>query len=129
MIGWAAWPGLFFALLQSVCTFFAALDGLRLLIGVTSLAVSAGVGQTLDAIHSDWIRVPMVAFAVVGSFLNLVVVWQVRRLRARPSARWRQRGVSSKALRSEWIQVTLSIVTLILVAIEERQHFLWARHF
>jgi hypothetical protein len=38
-----AWSGFFFALLQSVCTFFAALDGLRLLIGIGSLAVSAGV--------------------------------------------------------------------------------------
>ena len=51
MIGWAAWPGLFFALLQSVCTFFAALDGLRLLIGVTSLAVSAG-GRADAGCHS-----------------------------------------------------------------------------
>ena len=39
--GVIAWSSFFFTVLQSICTFFAAVDGLRLVIGVGSLAVSA----------------------------------------------------------------------------------------
>jgi hypothetical protein len=39
-----AWSSFFFALLQSICTFFAAVDGLRLVIGIGSLALSTWIG-------------------------------------------------------------------------------------
>ena len=126
---WASWPGFFFALLQSVCTLFAALDGLRLLIGVSSLAVGAGVAEALDRIHSDWVRAPMLIFAVAGSVVNLAVLWQIRRLRKRPAAQWRVAAVSARRMWSEWVQLALSIVTLVLVAIEEYEHFRWSGHF
>src|SRR5580698_8584834 len=69
-----AWSSFFFALLQSVCTVFAALDGVRLLIGVSSLALSASVGSALDRFHTDWLRVPMIGLALLGSLLNLAVL-------------------------------------------------------
>jgi hypothetical protein len=126
--GVIAWSSLFFAFLQSVCTFFAAVDGLRLVIGVSSLAVSASVGATLDRIHSDWIRVPMIVFALVGSLLNLLVLWQIRRLRARPAAQWRVKSPSPEKLRMERVQFWLSIATLVLVAVEEFWHFRTCGH-
>lgn len=54
--GAIVWSSFFFAVLQSICTFFAAVDGLRLVIGVGSLAVSAGIGTAMDRFHQDWIE-------------------------------------------------------------------------
>src|SRR5271163_1214491 len=58
--GAIAWSSFFFALLQSICTFLAALNGLRLLIGIGSLAATAGFATVLDRFHADWIRIPMI---------------------------------------------------------------------
>jgi hypothetical protein len=118
-----AWSSFFFALLQSVCTFFTALDGLRLVIGISSLAVGAAVGGAIDKLHADRIRVPMILLALAGSLLNLVVLWQVRRLRKRPASQWRQKPVSLRKLRMERVQFVLSVATLVLIALEEYFHF------
>jgi len=123
--GVIAWSGFFFALLQSVCTFFAALNGLRIAIGIGSLAVSAAVSSAMDRFHTDWLRMPMIALALLGSLLNLVVLWQVRRLRRRPASQWRQQPLSLRAIRMERIQLVLSIATLALIAIEEYWHIRW----
>jgi len=123
-----AWSGFFFALLQSICTFFAALSGLRLLIGIGSLAISAGVTAMLDRFHTDRIRLPMIGFALVGSLLNLAVLAQVRRLRNRPASRWRQVALSPHKIRIERAQLILSIATLVLIGIEEYLHFHLRHH-
>ncbi len=123
-----AWSSFFFALLQSICTFFAALDGLRLAIGISSLAVSASVGTAMDRFHTDWIRVPMIAFALFGSLLNLIILFQVRRLRKRPASQWRQQPLSQHKIRMERLQLALSVATLILVGVEEFLHFRWCGH-
>jgi hypothetical protein len=123
-----AWSSFFFALLQSLCTFFAAVDGFRLAIGIGALAVSAGVGATIDWVHSDRIRLPMMALALLGSLLNLVVLWQIRRLRSSPAAKWRQKPASARKVRMERVQFVLSIVTLVLIAVEEYWHLTWHHH-
>ncbi len=89
--GVIAWSSFFFAVLQSICTFFAAVDSLRLVIGVGSLVISAGIGTAMDRFHQDWIRVPMTVIALLGSSLNLVILMQIRHLRNRPASQWRQR--------------------------------------
>jgi len=126
--GVIAWSSFFFALLQSICTFFAALDGLRLVIGVGSLAVSAGIGTAMDRFHQDWIRVPMIGLALLGSLLNLVILMQVRHLRNRPASRWRQRPLSPHKIRMERVQMVLSLATLVLIGLEEYLHFRWCGH-
>ena len=123
-----AWSSFFFALLQSVCTFFAALDGLRLAIGIGSLAVSAGVGTAMDRFHQDWIRVPMMGLALVGSLLNLVILAQVRHLRNRPASQWRRIPLSPHKIRMERVQIVLSIATLVLIGLEEYLHLRWCGH-
>ena len=122
------WSSFLFALLQSICTFFAALNGLRLIIGVGSLVLSSSVGAVAKALHADWIRVPMVVLALAGSLLNLVVLWQVRRLRNRPASQWRQRPVGAGKIRMERMQAVLSFATLALLAVEEYLHLLWHHH-
>ncbi len=123
--GAIAWSSFFFALLQSICTFFAALNGLRVAIGVGSLALSAAVGSAIDRFHVDWLRIPMIVLALLGSLLNLVVLWQVRRLRRRPASQWRQQPLSLRAIRMERLQMVLSVATLVLIAVEEYWHIRW----
>jgi|CZKL01.1.fsa_nt_gi hypothetical protein len=120
-----AWSSLAFAVLQSICTFFAAMNGLRFGIGISSLVLAAATAKSIDSFHVDWLRIPMISLAVVGSVLNLVVLWQIRRLRRLPEAQWRQTPPTRGRIRMERMQFLLSIVTLTLVSLEERQHLIW----
>jgi hypothetical protein len=126
--GVIGWSSFLFAVLQSICTFFAAVDGLRLVIGVGSLAISAGIGTAMDRFHQDWIRVPMIVLALLGSSLNLLILMQVRRLRNRPASKWRQLPLSPKKIHMERVQIILSLATLALIGIEEYLHFGWSHH-
>src|SRR6202167_6687518 len=121
--GVIAWSSFFFALLQSICTFFLALSGVRLVIGIGSVVLSAGAATAFEKFHANWIRLPMVGLALLGSLLNLVVLIQIRSLSSRPASRWRQRPLSPKQVRMERVQWFLSFATLILVAIEEYLHW------
>ena len=126
--GVIGWSSFLFAVLQSICTFFAAVDGLRLVIGVGSLAVSAGIGTAMDRFHQDWIRVPMMVLALLGSSLNLMILMQIRHLRNRPASRWRQRPLSPSRIRMERVQMALSLATLVLIGFEEYLHLRWCGH-
>jgi hypothetical protein len=112
----------FFILLQSACTAVMAISGLRLLIGLGSLAAASFIPGFIFSIHADKIRIPMMAIAVLGSVLNLYVVWRIRSLRARPASQWRAQRVTAKQWRSETIQIVLSILTLLLVVAEILAH-------
>lgn len=121
--GAVAWSSFLFALLQSVCTFFAAANGLRFAVGLGSLVLSAGAGAMVDRFHADALRIPMIGLALIGSLLNLAILAQVRRLRHRPSSQWRQQSPTPRKLRMERLQVVLSVATLVLVAVEEGLHY------
>jgi hypothetical protein len=127
--GAVAWSSFLFALLQSVCTFFAAANGLRFAVGLGSLVLSASAGAMVDRFHADALRIPMIAFALGGSLLNLAVLAQIRRLRRRSASQWRQQLPSTRRLRMERLQVVLSVATLVLVAVEEILHFHFSGHF
>jgi len=109
---------LFFILLQSACTAFMAISGLRLLLGVGALAAAATGLKFLVALHGAALRIPMEVVAIVGSVVNLIAVQRIRRLRARPSSQWRMKPATKKQLRSESWQVGLAVLTLLLVAVE-----------
>ncbi|MFL6306017.1 MAG: hypothetical protein ACJ72H_21000, partial [Candidatus Sulfotelmatobacter sp.] len=110
-------------LLQSVCTFFAAANGLRFAIGLGSLVLSAGAGAIVERFHADALRIPMVGIALIGSLLNLAIVAQVRRLRHRPASQWRQQPPTPRRLRMERTQVILSVASLALIVVEEFFHY------
>jgi hypothetical protein len=114
---------LFFILLQSACTAFVAISGLRLLIGVGALAAAATGLNFLAALHGAALRIPMEILAVAGSVVNLLAVRRIRRLRARPASQWRMKPATTKQLRSEAWQIGLAVVTLLLVAVEWEFHF------
>ncbi len=116
------WSAFLLAILQSVCSAFIALNGVRLLIGVGAFAAASGALKLADRMHIAAIRIPMMLLALVGSVLNLVVLCQVWRLRRRPASSWRQSAVPKQKLASEWLQFTLSVLTLLLLAAEFVAH-------
>jgi hypothetical protein len=109
---------LFFILLQSACTAFMAISGLRLLIGVGALAAATTGLKFMGALHAAPFRIPMEIVAIAGSVVNLFAVRRIRRLRSRPASQWRMKPATAKQLRSESWQVGLAILTLLLVAVE-----------
>ncbi len=115
------WSGILFAILQSACTAVIAISGVRVAIGLSALA-AAGIHAPAKGFHQDAIRIPMMIVALVGSLLNLFVIWKIRNLRSKPASQWRQKPIPSRKLNSERIQIVLSIVTLILLAAEWITH-------
>jgi hypothetical protein len=118
----------FFILLQSACTAVTAISGLRLLIGVGSLAAASSSLKFMASIHGDRIRIPMLILAVVGSVINLYVIWRVRSLRSRASSSWRVSPATAKTKRAEVVQISLAVLTLLLVAVEASLHIYLHRH-
>jgi hypothetical protein len=115
---------LFFIVLQSACTAVMAISGVRVLIGLSALAAAAGLHRPAFGFHRDAIRIPMMIVAVLGSVINLYVIWRIRSLRARPSSQWRMASVTDRQRRSETLQILLAIVTLVLVAAEYVTHLI-----
>jgi len=95
-----------------------AISGLRLLIGIGSLAAATTGVRLLASIHGEAIRIPMEIVAVGGSVINLYAIWRVRSLRAKASSQWRMGQVPAKTIRAEWVQIALAILTLGLVVVE-----------
>jgi hypothetical protein len=121
--GLIAWSSFLFALLQSICSAVVAINGLRLAIGIGSLALSTGAGAAIVRFHANWIRVPMIVIALLGSLLNLAILMHVRHLRNRPAAQWRQKPLSLRQKRGELAQLVLALATLVLISVEEYLHF------
>lgn len=111
-----------FILLQSICTAVMAVSGVRVVIGLSALAAASGLNRPASGFHSDAIRIPMMVLAVVGSLVNLYVLWRIRTLRARPASSWRAKPQTAKTLRQENLQIGLAVITLLLVAAEWFTH-------
>jgi hypothetical protein len=127
---WIGFSSFLLAVIQSVCTVFVALSGLRLLLGAAAFGAAIGVMKIADErIHIDAIRIPMIMFALAGALFNLVALWQVHRLRARGASAWRQKPVLRSKFASERFQLALSLVTLILLALESFYHLRFTHHF
>jgi hypothetical protein len=120
---WLNWSGFFLAFLQSVCSAFIALHGIRLLVGIGAVVLASSAWHLAERLHADAIRIPMMLLALVGSLLNLAALWQVRRLRLRSSSAWRQQPLTKKKRRSEALQLALSLLTLVLLCAEELAHY------
>jgi hypothetical protein len=116
------WTAIFFAALQSVCSAFIALSGVQLLIGASAFGAAVGALRIADHLHVPAIRIPMMLLALAGATWNLVALWRVWSLRRRPASAWRQRPVPEAKRRSELLQLVISVVTLLLLAIEEIAH-------
>jgi len=121
--GWLNWSGFFLAFIQSVCSAFLALHGIRFLVGIGAVVLASSAWQLAERLHVNAIRVPMMLIALLGALLNLAALWQVRRLRARSASAWRQQPLTPGKRRSEAVQLILSVATLVLLAAEWIAHF------
>lgn len=110
------------ALLQSLCTAVLTISSIRVVIGLSALAAASGIYAPARGFHQDAIRIPMLVLAAAGAVLNLAVLAWIRHLRNRPSAQWRRRERSAKERRSERLQITLAVITLVLVGLETWTH-------
>jgi hypothetical protein len=117
-----AFTSLLFIALQSACTAVVALSGVRVFLGLGSLAAAAGLHHRASGFHADAIRIPMMIVAVGGSVLNLYALWRAHTLRRRPSAQWRVRPLTVQEKRKRSLQLILAVVTLLLVAAEYLTH-------
>jgi hypothetical protein len=120
---WLNWSGFFLAFLQSVCSAFIALHGIRLLVGVGAVVLASSAWRLAERLHVDAIRIPMMLIALFGALLNLAALWQVRRLRRRSASAWRQQPLSTSKRRSESLQLALSLLTLLLLIAEGIAHY------
>jgi len=117
-----AWSALVFAFLQSVCTAVIAASGMRFAVGLAGLITSIATSTPAQDLHRETIRLPMLIFSLIAAFVNFAVLWQVRRLRRRPSAQWRTRPLSPHKKRMEQWQLIISIATVLLVIAELIAH-------
>lgn len=100
-----------------------ALSGVRMIIGLGALAaVAAGAKAPATGFHQDAVRVPMMILAILGSCINLYMIWKVRSLRSRPSSQWRQRPIMRRRLWGERVQIALAVITLFLALAEFLGH-------
>ena len=120
---WLNWSGLFLAFLQSVCSAFVALHGIRLLVGLGAVILASSAFHFAERLHVNAIRVPMMLLALFGALLNLAALWQVRRLRRRSASAWRQQPLTPSQSRSEALQLVLSILTIFLLLTESAAHY------
>jgi hypothetical protein len=120
---WLNWSGLFLAFIQSVCSAFIALHGIRLLVSIGAVVLASSAWNLAERLHVDFVRVPMMLIALIGALLNLLALWQVRRLRRRAASAWRQQPLSQSKRRAEALQLGLSLLTLVLLIVEEAAHF------
>ena len=113
---------LMMAALQSICTAVLTISGIRLAIGLTAFVISGSILAPVGWFHQDAIRIPMLLLAAGGAVVDLAVLAWIRHLRTRPSAQWRKREKSGKERRSERLQFTLAVLTLLLVGLETWTH-------
>jgi hypothetical protein len=119
---WLNWSGFCLAVVQSVCGAFIALHGVRLLVGIGAVVLASATWQLAEHLHVNVIRIPMMLVAFLFSVINLVGLWQVRRLRNRSASAWRQKGITPAKRRSEALQFALSVLTLVLLLAELLAH-------
>jgi hypothetical protein len=117
-----SWSSILFAILQSACTAVVAISGVRVAIGLSALAAAAGIHAPARGFHQDAIRIPMMLLALLGSLVNLFVIWRIRKLRRNPASQWRQKALPAGKRRAENLQIALSVLTLALLAAE------WVAH-
>jgi hypothetical protein len=69
-------------------------------------------------LHSEPVRLPLLALATVGSIFNLFVLRNARRLRSKPEAQWRIKPLRFRDKLRNGIVLFASVLTLIMVIAE-----------
>src|SRR5687768_16140506 len=79
------------SMIQGLCVWFMAIGTLKLTFGLGAL----GAAGASSFIHSDPVRILLMVLATVGATATLFVIWNQRRLRNHPAARWRKKPLTT----------------------------------
>lgn len=87
---------------------------------ISILTTGAATGLVLEAswLHSEPVRLPLLALATIGSVFNLIVLNNARRLRRKPEAQWRIKPLRFRDKLRIGIVLPVSVLTLIMVIAE-----------
>jgi hypothetical protein len=118
---WIGWAALAMAAVESLCVAAAALSGVRVLLGLTSL-LAAGATGPAHGFHREALRLPILWIAGLLAALNLFLLWNEDRIRSNPAAQWRLQPLTSRQRRARWIQLGTSVATLLLILGEVITH-------
>jgi len=118
---WMGCASFVLASVQAMCVAAVALSGVRVLLGMGSLLAAGAVGPA-HGFHRDSLRIPILAAAGILAVLNLLLLWNENRVRRNPAAQWRIQPLTSRQRRGQWIQLTTSAATLLLILAEVVTH-------
>jgi hypothetical protein len=113
-----SWGAFFLATIEAVCLFVVTAGRT----GIALSAISASVTGWITFLHRDIFRIPALLLAIIGSVLNLWILWRSHRLRNSPSAVWRKRPLTAKERWRISIVLVLSVLTLFTAAFEIHLH-------
>ena len=102
------------SIIQGACALLVASSSLKLLVGLAGLASAMKFSQ----LHSEPVRIPLMAISIVLATVTLFVLWNGWRLRNLPSARWRKRQLSLRARLAILFSFASAVITLTLVIAE-----------
>ena len=109
------------AVVQGVCAAAVFVSGISTALGFSTLVAATAAGPA-TGFHANKFRIPMLAIAGAGALINLFLFWNAERMRRNPAARWRQRPLTRKERLEKWIQLSTSVLTLLLIAGELLAH-------
>ena len=109
------------AVVQAVCAATVAVSGISTALGFSTLIAATAAGPA-TGFHANKFRIPMLALAGAGALVNLFLFWNAERMRRNPAARWRQRPLTRKERLEKRIQLSTSILTLLLITGELLAH-------
>ena len=91
---------------------------------ISILTTGAATGLVLQAswLHSERVRLPLLALATIGSVFNLLVLRNARRLRRKPEAQWRIKPLRFRDKLRNRIVLSASVLTLFMVISELALH-------
>ena len=91
---------------------------------ISILTTGATTGLVLGAswLHSEPVRLPLLALATIGSVFNLFVLINAHRLRRKPEAQWRIKPLRFRDKLRNGIVFSASVLTLFMVIAELLLH-------
>jgi hypothetical protein len=110
--------GLITGLIQGACAILVASSSMKILLSVAGLAAAMKASR----FHSDPVRIPVMVVSAILACISLYVLWNGRRLRNLPSARWRKRPLSRRQKLAIAFTLASSLATLALVIAESVIH-------
>jgi hypothetical protein len=111
-------------IIQGACAILVASSSLKILVGLAGLAAAMKSSE----IHSEPVRLPLMAISTVFAVVTLFVLWNGHRLRNLSSARWRKRELNPRAKLAIGFSMASALITLILVAAELYIHPIFGHH-